>query len=90
MFSTSPVKGTFQKQLSGFFSVKGLPPPPTPLTENHFSKKTLAKKGVPLHNGRTVAPEAILFESPCRAHSETKIAQIICQGRDFNHLFYYS
>ena len=44
----------------------------------------------PPHNGRTVAPEAILFESPCRAHSETKIAQIICQGRDFNHLFYYS
>ena len=42
------------------------------------------------HNGRTVAPEAILFESPCRAHSETKIAQIICQGRDSNHLFYYS
>ena len=24
-----------------------------------------------LHNGRTVAPEAILFESPCRANSET-------------------
>ena len=24
-----------------------------------------------LHNGRTVAPEAILFESPCRAHPET-------------------
>ena len=23
------------------------------------------------HNGRTVAPEAILFESPCRAHPET-------------------
>ena len=43
-----------------------------------------------LHNGRTVAPEAILFESPCRAHPETKIAQIICQGRDFHQLFYYS
>ena len=27
-------------------------------------------KAVP-HNGRTVAPEAILFESPCRAHPET-------------------
>ena len=25
----------------------------------------------PPHNGRTVAPEAILFESPCRAHPET-------------------
>ena len=25
----------------------------------------------PAHNGRTVAPEAILFESPCRAHPET-------------------
>ena len=23
------------------------------------------------HNGRTVAPEAILSESPCRAHPET-------------------
>ena len=42
------------------------------------------------HIGPTLAPEAILFESPCRAHSETKIAQILCQGRDFNHLFYYS
>ena len=38
----------------------------------------LAKKSHPPHNGRTVAPEAILFESPCRAHSETQIAQIIC------------
>ena len=27
------------------------------------------------HNGRTVAPEAILFESPCRANSETKMAK---------------
>ena len=42
------------------------------------------------HIGPTLAPEAILFESPCSAHSETKIAQTICQGRDFNHLFYYS
>ena len=42
------------------------------------------------HIGPTLAPEAILFESPCRAHSETKIAQIICQGKDFNQLFYYS
>ena len=42
------------------------------------------------HNGRTVAPEAILFESPCRAHSETQIAQIIWQGRDIDQLFYYS
>ena len=25
----------------------------------------------PPHNGRTVAPEAILFDSPCRAHPET-------------------
>ena len=27
------------------------------------------------HYGRTVAPEAILFESPCRANSETKMAK---------------
>ena len=44
----------------------------------------------PPHIGPTLAPEAILFESPCSAHSETKIAQIICQGRDFDQLFYYS
>ena len=31
--------------------------------------------GYPPHNGRTVAPEAILFESPCRANSETKMAK---------------
>ena len=40
------------------------------------------------HIGPTLAPEAILFESPCRAHSETKIAQTLCQGRDFHHFFY--
>ena len=27
------------------------------------------------HNGQTVAPEEILFESPCRANSETKMAK---------------
>ena len=32
-------KGSFQKLLSGFFSIKGVPPPPTPLKENHFAKK---------------------------------------------------
>ena len=42
------------------------------------------------HIGPTLAPEAILFESPCRAHSETKIAQIICQDGDLYQLFYYS
>ena len=26
---------------------------------------------VPVHIGPTLAPEAILFESPCRAHPET-------------------
>ena len=25
--------------------VKGVPPPPTPLTDNHFSKKTIADRG---------------------------------------------
>ena len=45
----------------------------TPLTDNHFAKKPLVERGgtLPPHNGRTVAPEAILFESPCRAHPET-------------------
>ena len=33
-------------------------------------KMAFAMKGAG-HNGRTVAPEAILFESPCRAHPET-------------------
>ena len=32
---------------------------------------SLAELGGTPHNGRTVAPEAILFESPCRAHPET-------------------
>ena len=31
--------------------------------------------GLTSHNGRTVAPEEILFESPCRANSETKMAK---------------
>ena len=58
----------------------------------HYAALTLLEKNPPPppHNGPTLAPEAILFESPCRAHSETKVAQITCQGRDFNHLFYYS
>ena len=47
--NTDKEKETFQKLLSGFFLLTGVPP----------------------HNGRTVAPEAILFESPCRAHPET-------------------
>ena len=51
------------------------PPPLTPLTENHFVKKPLAELGGTPHYGRTVAPEAILFESPCRANSETKMAK---------------
>ena len=32
---------------------------------------TIGHRCTGVHNGRTVAPEAILFESPCRAHSET-------------------
>ena len=42
-----------------------------------FKGNTPCKKSIvfdcptPPHNGRTVAPEAILFESPCRAHPET-------------------
>ena len=39
-------KGSFQKLLSGFGPLRGSPPPPTPLTENHFAKKTLAERGV--------------------------------------------
>ena len=38
-------KGRFQKLL-WILSVKGVPPlPPTPLTDNHFSKKILAERG---------------------------------------------
>ena len=36
-------KGTFQKRFSGFCPLRGYPHPPTPLTENHFAKKPLAK-----------------------------------------------
>ena len=39
--------------------------------ENIFLRIIPKLVGTPPHNGRTVAPEAILFESPCRAHSET-------------------
>ena len=40
------LKGTLQKRFSGFFPLRGYPPPPlTPLTENHFAKKTLAERG---------------------------------------------
>ena len=37
-------KGTFQKRFSGFCPLKGYPPP-TPLTDKHFTKKTLADRG---------------------------------------------
>ena len=41
-------KGSFQKRFSGFFPLRGYPPPPpTPLTENNFVKKPLAERGVP-------------------------------------------
>ena len=33
------------KNYLAIFSVKGVPPPPTPLTENHFAKKPLAERG---------------------------------------------
>ena len=33
------------KGFSGFFPLRGCPPPPTPLTENHFAKKPLAERG---------------------------------------------
>ena len=35
----------FNKFTKLILSVKGVPPPPTPLTDNHFAKKTLAKRG---------------------------------------------
>ena len=38
-------KGRFQKRFSGFFPLRGYPTPPTPLTENHVAKKTLAERG---------------------------------------------
>ena len=38
-------KGTFQNRFNGFFPLRGYPPPSTPLTENHFAKKTIAEKG---------------------------------------------
>ena len=37
-------KGACQKRFSGFFPLRGYPPP-TPLTENHFAKKPLAERG---------------------------------------------
>ena len=48
-------KGTFQKLLSRFFSVKGVPPPPRPVTENHPAQKLLAERGgTPPLNGKNL------------------------------------
>ena len=53
-------KGSFQKLLSEFCPLRGYPPPPplpTPLTENHFAKKTLAERGgIPPHSPLTESP----------------------------------
>ena len=35
------------KNVLADLSAKGVPPPPTPLTENHYAKKLLAERGVP-------------------------------------------
>ena len=44
--SRSACKGACQKLLSGFCLLRGyIPPPRTPLTENHFAKKPLAERG---------------------------------------------
>ena len=43
LHSNNPSKGARQKLLSGFFSVRGIPP--TPLTENHFAKNPSAEMG---------------------------------------------
>ena len=45
LHSNNPSKGARQKLLSVFFPLRGYPPLPTPLMENHFSKKPLAEKG---------------------------------------------
>ena len=37
-------KGTCQKRFSGFCLLRGYPPP-TPLTDNHFAKKTVTDRG---------------------------------------------
>ena len=55
------------KNVLADFSVKGVPPPPTPLTENHFAKKPLAERGgtpAPL-NGKL--PKMFLKNGPKRA-----------------------
>ena len=39
IYSHQDTKGTFQKRFSGFFPLRGYPPPPTPLTENQCEKK---------------------------------------------------
>ena len=64
----------FPEKLSGL-SVKGGGYPPFPLNffEHNDCLIRVGEEGG--HNGRTVAPEAILFESPCRANSETKMAK---------------
>ena len=48
-------KGSCQKRFSGFCPLRGYPPPPTPLTENHFAKKPLTELGCtpPPLNGKS-------------------------------------
>ena len=53
-------KGKPSKTSCRIFSAKGVPPPPTPLAENHFAKKTL------LVMGGTLPPlNAKLFQKKC-------------------------
>ena len=42
------IREAFKNYLADF-SVKGVPPPLTPLMENHYVKKHLAERGVGLH-----------------------------------------
>ena len=39
------ILGNLSKTFYRILSVKGVPPPPTPLTDNHFPKKTIADRG---------------------------------------------
>ena len=43
LHSNNPSKGARQKLLSVFFPLRGYPPPPNRLSENHFAKKPLTE-----------------------------------------------
>ena len=78
------LQGSCQKRFSGFFPLRGFPPPPpTPLTENHFAKKPLAERGgtPPPFNGKL--PKIFLKKWVKRGQNRRFLAKNSCFLADF-------